>query len=271
VELVDTHCHLYFDNYQKDLENVLERAAASGVRKILVPGIDLETNVAAVRLAEKYPLIKAAVGVHPNSAGSWDMDRNSVLDLASHPQVVAVGEIGLDYYREYSSPDQQKKVLEIMIDIADQVEKPVILHVRNKNERNRSCITDLTLMIQDWVGTRSTKSWKPRGVVHSFSGNLDECQLVINEGFLIGITGPVTFKNAAALHSVVQEAPLDRLLIETDGPFLSPHPYRGKRNEPAYVKFVAERISELRQQNMLDIASQTTSNAENLFRWSESS
>lgn len=271
MELVDTHCHLYFDNYQKDLENVLERASASSVRKILVPGIDPETNLAAVRLAEKYPLIKAAVGIHPNSAGSWDMDQNLVQDLASHPQVVAVGEIGLDYYRDHSSPDQQKKVLEKMIEIAEQVKKPVVLHVRNKNEDDRSCIIDLIRMIQDWVRNRSKSSWIPQGVVHSFSGSPHESRLVMNEGFLIGITGPVTFKNADTLHAVVQETPLDRLLIETDGPFLSPQPQRGKRNEPAYVRFIAEKISELRQQSIVDISSQTTANADNLFRWSESS
>jgi TatD DNase family protein len=271
VNLVDTHCHLYFDSYQKDLDYVLERAAASGVRKILVPGIDPETNRAAVRLAEEHPQIKAAVGIHPNSASSWGMDQSSVFDLASHPQVVAVGEIGLDYYREYSSPDQQRKVLEIMMEIAEQVEKPVVLHVRNKNEGDRSCIVDLIQMIQDWVGKRSAGSWRPQGVVHSFSGNLDESRLVLEEGFLVGITGPVTFKNADTLHAVVQELPLNRLLIETDGPFLSPQPHRGKRNEPAYVRYIAERISELRRQSIIDVTNQTTINAENLFQWSESS
>lgn len=271
MSLVDTHCHLYFDSYQKDLEDVLERAAESGVRKILVPGIDPETNLAAVQLAQKYSSVKAAVGIHPNSAGRWDMDQSAVRELASHPEVAAVGEIGLDYYRDHSTPDRQRRVLEQMLEIAEYVKKPVVLHIRNKNEQNRVCIEDLICMIQDWVGKRPPENWKPRGVVHSFSGNLAESRLVIEEGFFIGITGPVTYQNAANLHAVVQAAPLDRLLIETDGPFLSPQPHRGKRNEPAYVKFVARKISELRQQEFEEISIQTTANAENLFRWSESS
>ena len=260
MKLTDTHCHLDFQDFEVDRAAVLNRAWEAGLERILVPGIDLQTSQAAVELAEAHPQIYAAVGVHPNSATLWDGRTLEFLEaFAAHPKVVAIGEIGLDYYRHRSPRDLQVRVFREHLQLAERLELPVVIHTRNASSDDRTCMLET-------LGILAEASVK--GVLHSFSGNPSEAEQTLKLGFFIGITGPVTYKNAAELRQVVAAVPLDRLLIETDAPFLTPHPYRGQRNEPAHVRFVAERISELHQQPVAVVAEAVTANAQRLFQWS---
>jgi TatD DNase family protein len=271
VRLTDTHCHLYFRNYQVDLEEVIDRAKQAGVERILVPAIDVASSREVISLIEKYDLIYGAVGVHPNSAASWDS--RAILELkslAAHPKVVALGEIGLDYYRDRTSRDHQKKILTYQLDLASEVGLPVILHVRNRSETDRRCLDDLFTILEDWLSIvdkmNTHKNYQP-GVIHSFSGNVQESQRAIKAGFYLGIVGFVTFKNADSIRDVIRKSGLSRLLVETDGPFITPHPYRGKRNEPAHVGYIVDKISEVTGITKEQAAEQTAANAEILFKW----
>ena len=270
MRLTDTHCHLNFQTYQEDLPQVLSRAKENGIQRILAPGIDLESSRDVLRIAENNPNVYAAVGVHPNSATTWkDTTLDNLVSLLSHPKVVAVGEIGLDYYRDRAPKGIQAQILRKQLEMASQYELPVILHVRNKSEVDRSCITDLLSILKEWIDKskrRDNKKYLP-GVIHSFSGNLSESKIALEEGFFIGVTGAVTYKNADNLREIVSQTPLDRLLVETDGPFITPHPFRGKRNEPAHVRYIVDKISEVKGLDPEQIADQTSSNAVTLFGW----
>ncbi len=260
MKLTDTHCHLDFRNYEADRAAVLNRAWQAGLEHILVPGIDLQTSQAALELADAYPQIYAAVGVHPNSAVDWEAASIDFLEqMASHAKVVAIGEIGLDYYRDRAPRNLQKQVFRAQLELAQQLNLPAVIHTRNASSEDRTCMADTLEILAE---TRVT------GVLHSFSGNGSEAERAFELGFFIGITGPITFKNAEILRQVVAETSLDRLLVETDGPFLTPHPFRGQRNEPAYVRFVAEKISEIHNQPLGIVAEITSANAQRLFQWS---
>ncbi len=271
MNLTDTHCHLNFQNYQEDLPEILNRARTAGVNRILIPAIDLISSREILSLVEMDPILFAAVGVHPNSGTGWDSKTlASLKDLAAHPRVVAIGEIGLDYYRDRTPRDVQKAILIEQLELALEMDLPVILHVRNKSEEDRSCIEDLLCIIENWTAAAeppfSNRSYPP-GVIHSFSGNLDEGQRALKAGFYIGITGPVTFKKADQLRDLVKAIEVSRLLIETDGPFLTPQPFRGKRNEPAHVRYIIDKISEVKGLPFETTARQTAENAACLFQW----
>lgn len=264
MNLVDTHCHLYFDQFDHDRQAVLERAAKRGVGRILVPGIDLQTSQAAVELAQVYPAVYAAVGVHPNDALSWDASTLSRLHvLASDPKVVAIGEIGLDYYRQRAPHDVQMRVLLEQLQLAAELGLPVVIH-------NREAGTELLPVLSAWqtgLAHADNDLAERPGVLHSFSDAESTARQAIDLNFRIGFTGPVTFRNAAALQAVAAALPLDALLVETDAPFLAPHPHRGQRNEPAYVRLVAEKLAELHAEAFETTAEITTANAARLFRW----
>jgi len=261
MTLTDTHCHLNFYDYDDDRAFVLSRAWDLGIKRILVPGIDLQTSQSAIELAEENQPIYAAVGVHPNSANKWDMRSIGNLDeMAAHPKVKAVGEIGLDYYRDWTPPQLQKRIYKEQLSLAQDLELPVVIHTRNANLDDRACITDALEILSDI---------KVVGVFHSFSGNIAEAEKAISFGFYIGITGPITFKNAVELQKVVACVPLDYLLIETDSPFMAPVPYRGKRNEPAYVSYIAAKIGKIHNQSAETVAEITATNARRLFQWSD--
>ena len=272
MKLVDTHCHLDFDAFEADRDQVLARAWEVGVERILLPGVDLATSQKAVRLAESHPRLFAAVGVHPNSALTWmSHTRSELKSLASHPKVVAFGEIGLDYYRHHAPHDVQRQVLGHQLELALEMELPLVLHVRNASQSDQACMTDLKEIIRSWQkrAVQRYPSLRGRvGVVHSFSGSIEDAQQITALGFYLGITGPITYKSASNLRNVVAGVELSHLLLETDAPFLTPHPNRGKRNEPAYTKFVAEKVSEIRGRQSKEIAQITTENANNLFFWS---
>jgi TatD DNase family protein len=260
--LVDTHCHLDFYNFDNDLAQVLQRAEERKLMRIINPGVDLSSSQAAVDLANKETQIFAAVGVHPNESMAWNDESLARLkELAGQPKVVAIGEIGLDYYRDRAPKSRQLKIFHEQLDLAAEIELPVVIH-------NREATDDVLEVLEVWhrtlVNSNSKIADRP-GVLHSFSGNGDHALKALELNFFLGISGPITFKNAVELHQVVRDAPMENLLIETDAPFLTPHPYRGKRNEPSYVYYVAERIAELRGMTIDEVASITTSNAQRLF------
>ena len=251
ARLVDTHCHLDFDWYAGDLDDVLARATEVGVGRIVVPGIDLQSSQAAVELANEYPMVLAAVGVHPNSSSDWRAGwLDEVRRLARHDKVVAIGEIGLDYYRDHSPRDIQQAAFEAQLSLAAELKLPVIVHNREADED---------------VLQRLSVSERPSGVLHSFSGPWSTAAAALEIGFYLGFTGPITFKKADELRDVAGRVPAERLLVETDGPFLAPQPYRGKRNEPAYVSYVARRLAEVRGVSEAEIARQSSANAVRLF------
>jgi TatD DNase family protein len=262
--VVDTHCHLDFNWFDQDREAVILRAREAGLKYILNPGIHLDSSRAAVKLADNHPDIYAACGVHPNDSLSWNSrTRDELRDLAAHPKVKAIGEIGLDYYRNHASPQHQKQVLIEQLSLASELGLPVVLH-------NRKSTEDMLAILEDWckdLKISGSPLWERPGVLHAFSEGLEIAQRVIALNFYLGIGGPVTFENAKMLQYTVRELPLDRILIETDAPFLAPHPYRGQRNEPAYVHLVAEKIAEIRQLPLEVVAQQSTINSKRLFNW----
>lgn len=262
--LTDTHCHLNLNSFKEDLSEVLDRAWEKGLERILIPGIDIETSIRAVRLAEQHENLYAAVGIHPGSANTWDNESLPALQkLAQHPKVVAIGEIGLDYYRDHSPRPMQRQVFRTLLALAREAGLPVVLH-------NRDSIDDLWAELTEWHDSLVAASLplaKYPGVLHSYDGSLVVAQSAAAKGFFIGISGPVTFKNASDRQEVATGLPLDHLLIETDAPYLTPHPYRGRRNEPAYVAYVAEKLANLHQQTLESTVQNTWENAVRLFDW----
>ncbi|NLZ93109.1 MAG: TatD family hydrolase [Firmicutes bacterium] len=251
--LIDTHAHLTDERFNEDLDDVLVRAKAAGLGKIISIGCDLPSSEAAIALAAANDNIFAAVGIHPHEASSAGQDALQALKkLADSPKVVAIGEIGLDYYYRFSSADQQKDVLRRQIRLAREMALPVIIHNRDAHE-------DILAIL------RAEKAYEVGGVMHCFSGDLNFAMQCLELGFYLSFAGIVTFKKPGDLPLVVQEMPLERLLIETDSPYLAPVPFRGRRNEPAYVVHVAEKIAQLRQLEFSKIAEITTQNAQKLF------
>ncbi|MBE0696646.1 MAG: TatD family hydrolase [Anaerolineaceae bacterium] len=262
--LTDTHCHLNLTIFQEDMKETLERAWENGIGRILVPGIDIETSQAAVALADQYSNLYAAVGVHPGSAKTWNDDCMSILrDLAQHPKSVAIGEIGLDYFRDRSPRALQREVFRAQLELAGELGLPVIIH-------NRDSFEDVWKGLctwQDELSSVGSAIAQHPGVLHSFDGTTAAGQQAASKGFYLGISGPVTFKNAPERQITTESLPLDNLLIETDAPYLTPHPYRGRRNEPAYVALVAQKVSELHEISLEAAAKATWRNADQLFNW----
>ena len=264
ANFVDTHCHLNFNSFETDLDQVLENAWQAGIKRILMPGVDLESSRQVIHLSERDPRLFAAVGVHPNDALSWD---NSTLQelrvLVKHPRVLAVGEIGLDFYRDRAPQGQQKYILNLQLALAAESGKPVLIH-------SRQSIATLWPILADWSSRLDAQHplAGKYGVLHSYDGDLTTALEAVNQGFFIGISGPVTFRNAPERQSLVTSLPLKAMLVETDAPFLAPQPYRGRRNEPAYIPVIANKIAELHSQPLEAIADITFTNADRLLGWS---
>jgi len=255
VSLVDTHCHLDFDDLAEDIDGVLDRAAAAGVGRIVVPALDLTNIPAVLAMAERYEAVFAAIGIHPNSAVGWqDAWLDELRAAARHEKVVAIGEIGLDYYWDKAPAETQQRALTLQLELAAELGLPVIIH-------NRDASPDvLRLLAASPLAGRA----RP-GVLHSFAADWATAEKALSLGFYLGFTGPLTYKKADELRAIAARAPLDRILIETDAPFLAPHPYRGRRNEPAWVRYVAEKLAEVRGLPLEAIAHATTANAMRLF------
>lgn len=262
--LTDTHCHLNLTIFQEDLDETLARAWEQGVEKILVPGVDLETSRLALRLCEQHENLYAAVGVHPGDAGGWtDASLSSLRELARHPKTVAIGEIGLDYYRDRAPRPLQRSVFRAQLELAGELCLPVIIH-------NRESFADLWQDVTDWQDQVARHGSNPKqspGVFHSFDGTLDEAQQIVEKGFFIGISGPVTYRNAHQKQEIGARIRLEHILTETDAPYLTPHPFRGRRNEPAYVALVAEKLAGLQGVAVETAAQVTGKNADKLFHW----
>jgi TatD DNase family protein len=253
--LIDTHGHLDFDRFDEDRDAVLQRAAAASVERIIVPALDLANCPQVLALGDRYAEVYAAVGVHPNSTALWEnVWLDSIRRFAAHPKVVAIGEIGLDYYWDDSPKEVQQAALAAQLELAAELELPVIIHNRDSSE------DVLRLLAVSPLAGRE----RP-GVLHSFSAEAAVAEAALRMGFYIGITGPVTFKKADDLRAVVAGLPLERILVETDAPFLAPQQRRGKRNEPAYVAYVAEQIAALHGLSSDELARITTNNAMRLF------
>ncbi|MCB0081448.1 MAG: TatD family hydrolase [Caldilineaceae bacterium] len=269
--LFDTHCHLDVSHFAEDRIAVMERARQAGVRHLVIPGIDLEHCRAGIALAEEYahlaeyPHIYAAVGIHPNSSdGLGQKALTRLREMASHPRVVAIGEIGLDYYWDKVEPARQKEAFQAQLELAADVGLPVIIHSRESN-------TDVADMLEQWVASpafrQSQLAERPfAGVLHAFSGDLALAQRAYDWPFVISLGGPVTFKNAHALQTLAPQLRLDRLMLETDAPYLTPHPHRGKRNEPAYVALVCHKLAELFEMSAPALAEATTNVALQFFQ-----
>lgn len=255
MNLIDTHAHLDFPHFDDDRERVIERATTAGVRAIVDIGTDLASSQAAVALAEAYPQIYAAVGVHPHDAKTLTKETlEEMRALASHPKVVAIGEIGLDFYRDLSPRDKQRQAFQQQLALASEAGKPVIIHDRDAH-------SEVMAILRRWI----EGGYQPAGVLHCFSGDLAMAQEAIELGFYVSIAGPVTFKNARRLRELVRQLPLEKLLVETDCPYLTPHPHRGKRNEPAYVKLVAQEIARIKRLSLEEVARIISDNAQALF------
>ena len=266
--LVDSHCHLDLAHFDEDRAAVLERARAARIRRIVIPGIDVEQCRGALALAEQTPEIYVAVGVHPNSSGDFEAATvDELRQLAAHPKVVAIGEIGLDYYWDKATPAQQAVAFRAQLALAAALGLPVIIH-------NRDASDDVAAILEDWVQSadfrNSPLAIRPyAGVLHAFGGDVALAERAYSWNFLLGIAGPVTFKNARQMHELVPQLRADRLLIETDAPYLTPHPYRGKRNEPGYVALVAEKVAQLTATSLADVAQRTSALALAFFGLTE--
>ncbi|WP_203248946.1 TatD family hydrolase [Sporosarcina beigongshangi] len=250
---IDTHVHLNADQYEEDVEEVIERALAVGVEKMVVVGFDRKTITRAMELAEHYAFIYAVIGWHPVDAVDCTAEDLAWIEsLAAHPKVVGIGETGLDYYWDKSPKDVQQELFRKQIRLAQKVKLPIIIH-------NRDATADVVCILKE------EEAKKTGGIMHCFGGSVETAQACIAMNFMISLGGPVTFKNARMPKEVAAAISLDHLLIETDAPYLAPHPYRGKRNEPAWVTLVAEEIARLKDLPVEEVAQRTTANALKIF------
>ncbi len=252
--LIDTHCHLNHPDLAGDMPEVLLRAQEADVRRVVCVGYDLDTSAIAVKIAKQINMVSAAVGVHPHDAATFTKEiQQQIRRMAEDKEhVVAIGETGLDYYRNFSPRDAQQKAFRAHIKLAHELDLPLIVHSRDAQA--------------DVIAILRETGLPQRGVVmHCMPSDADFAWKALELGCYLGIAGPVTFQNAGTLREIVGGLPLDSLVVETDAPYLTPHPYRGKRNEPAYVKLVAEKVAEVHGVPFAEVAATTTANAKKLF------
>ena len=253
-ELFDTHAHLHVPEFAEDLAAVLERARAAGVQRLVTIGTDVATTAAAIALAEGDERIWATAGLHPHDAADADEEAFAEIErLARHPRVVAVGEIGLDFFRNLSPPDVQERTFRRLLALARRLGKPAVMHCRDAHAET------LAILEEERVS-------EVGGIMHCFSGDVAIARRCLDAGLLISLAGPVTYKNARALPDVARFVPGDRLVIETDCPYLPPQQHRGHRNEPAYLALTAARIAALRGEALDTLGPQMSANARRLFR-----
>ena len=251
--LVDSHCHLDFPDLASRLPELLQRMEENAVGLAVCIGVNLEDFPRVLALAEAHPQLWATVGVHPEYTDVREPDENELLALANHPKVIAIGETGLDYYWQKDKPEWQRARFRTHIRAARRCGKPLVVHTRESAEDTLNVLAEEGA---DAVG----------GVMHCFTENWEVARRALDLGFYISFSGIVTFKNAAIVKDVAQRCPLDRILVETDSPYLAPMPYRGKQNQPAYVRHVAEEIARLRDISLEDVTAATTQNFFTLFK-----
>jgi len=261
VRLIDTHAHLMDRRFDTDRSEVVKRARQAGVDMIINVGYDLESSRQAIKLAEADERMYAAIGIHPHDAGSVTAKDLATLEQWANTdkQVIAIGEIGLDYHYDNSPREAQKWVFIEQLQLAHRAGLPVIIH-------NREAHGDTLQILQDFCGqTRGSEMAARRGVLHCFSGSAEMAKQVMDKGFYISFAGPITFKNARKARQVAESIPLERCLVETDCPYLAPEPRRGRRNEPAYVRFVAEQLAREKGAGLEELARRLRENVSNLF------
>jgi TatD DNase family protein len=254
--LIDSHAHIQGREYAGEVEAVIDRAREAGVEKIVAVGGagDMSSNTDAIALAESCPSVYATVGMHPHDAKDvGESEVNRLRQLAAAPKVIAIGETGLDYYYDHSPREVQRRAFGRFIQMAHETELPIVVHERDAARH----VADLL---------RSEGAGKLRGVIHCFTGNYEAASEYLDLGFYLSFTGIITFKSAESLRDVVRKVPLDRMLVETDSPFLTPVPHRGKRNEPANVRLVAEAMAKIKTIPFENVADVTTRNARDLFK-----
>jgi TatD DNase family protein len=268
LSLFDTHFHLDASHFDADRFAVIERARAAGVQTIVIPGIELSHCRQALALSDEYPEIYVAIGIHPNSSTDFDATTEATLrEMARHPKVVAFGEIGLDYYWDQVEPARQRLAFERQLEMAAELSLPVIIHSRDSND-------DVTATLGEWVQSESfTKSPLAKapfaGVLHAFSGDVAMAEVAYSWNFVLSLGGPVTFTNAKKLHALVPQLRRNRMMLETDAPYLTPHPHRGTRNEPAYIALVCEKMAALYGISAQQMATDSTALAEQFFGLTE--
>ena len=251
---IDTHCHMEDENFNSDRAEVLERAKVAGVEAIINFGSTMESSIAICELAKDFSEIYGGIGIHPEEIDDFDKNTCAKLaELAENKKVIAIGEIGLDYHweKDLERRQIQQKIFIEQLDLARQLKLPVCVHDRDAHG--------------DTLKILQTEGKNLRGVLHCYSGSLEMAREVWKLGWFIGVDGPLTFKNSAKLPEIVKAAPRDKILIETDAPYLAPVPYRGKRNEPAYVVEVAKKLAEFRGETLEEVAAYTAANAKNLY------
>ena len=250
---IDSHSHLDDDRFNEDRDVLIKSLKENKVDIAINVGADLETSINSVKLADKYDNIYATVGVHPHSASEVTEETlDQFREMAKNEKVVAIGEIGLDFYYDNSPRDIQRKWFKEQINLAKELDLPVVIHSRDATKETFDII-------------KEAQDGSLRGVLHCFSGSVEMAMEYIKLGFYISLGGPVTFKNARVVREVAEAVPLDKLLIETDCPYLTPEPYRGKRNEPKYVSYVAEKIAQIKNISVEELAKATSANAKDLF------
>jgi TatD DNase family protein len=255
--LIDSHCHLDMSSYEGELDTILTRAKSHGVRSIISIGIDEKSSIAAVELAKQHPMVKATVGIHPHDVeqiddGTYQRLRNLI--EGNREYIVGYGEIGLEYAKQYADPGAQKYAFRSQLELAKELKLPVIIHSRDAHEDTLEILTQAA-------------PFPNRGVMHCFSGDIVLAKRIIALDFLISIPGIVTFKNVKNLQEVAGLIPIDSIILETDGPFLAPVPWRGKRNEPSYLPYTADKVAELKSTSIEEVAKQTSINVMNLFNF----
>ena len=249
MTLIDTHAHIYYDDYSKRIDDVISAAADNGVEKIISIGVDLKSSEECMKLAEKHESVYATCGIHPHESEKAPNGYLYELEqFYKHPKVLAVGEIGLDYYYDLSDRKTQRKIYQEQLEMANSLDLPAVIHSRESDD-------DILIGILE--------SSHRSGVIHCFSSNLDFAEKLLETGFYLSFTGMITF--VKELEEVVREVPLGKMMVETDSPYLSPKPHRGKKNEPAYVLHVAEKIADLKEISLEEVADSTTENAFSLF------
>ncbi len=250
---VDTHAHLFYPNFDGELDEVIQRAKDSGVDYIIVPATDIETSLKVIELTKKYAIVYGTVGIHPHDTKDWDESLiPRIEEFAKHEKILGIGEVGLDYYYDYSPKEKQIEAFKSQIELALKLNLPIVVHNRDASE-------DILKIIKTYAGTGL------RAQFHCFNGTLEEARELIRMHHFISFTGNITFTKADSLREIVSKITPEHLLLETDSPFMTPVPHRGKRNEPAYVKLVAEKIAEVRKVSVQDVARVTSYNSFRMF------
>jgi len=266
---VDSHAHLFFKDFQPDFHDVLQRAQDAGVRYIVCPGTDLETSRQSVALAEQHEMIYACTGFHPHDASKADDHALAEIEaLSVHPKVVAIGEIGLDYHYNFSPPEKQQEVFALQIDIARRRNLPIVIHSREAEHDTLRIIEERMKASPSWRSTIDG-SPAPKGVFHCFPGDSRMAQRIIDWGFFISIPGPVTFSSSTkkpnTMVEVVSKISIEHILLETDSPYLTPVPNRGKRNEPSNIPHIAQKIAELQGRSVEEVGKWSSLGVKKLF------